>query len=147
MPEQATVTGVTQSLDQAVYEVDGAGPAELFEALADAAVDVDSIVQIGSSIVFASRLADGLTTASALDALGAVWSEHGRLARISVIGVEMKGGIVAKAFRAMRDARLEPQFSSTSPVRISFYVPLDDADRAVDALHDAFELEQEPRGA
>jgi aspartokinase len=149
LPRKPAAISVAHSLDEAVYEVDEVKPAELFETLADASVDVDAIVQIGSGIVFSAPLADRLTTASALEGLGAVWSEHGRLARIRVEAAGTKGrtGITAKVFATMREARLEPQFISASPAGISFYVPHDDVDRAVEALREAFDPARRTAGA
>jgi aspartate kinase len=49
-------------------------------------------------------------------------------------------GIAALTFRTLRGIRVEPQFISTSPIKIAFYVPHDDVERAVEALHDVFDL-------
>ena len=35
---------------------------------------------------------------------------------------------------------IETRFVSTSPIKIAFYVPRDDVERAVTALHETFEL-------
>jgi aspartate kinase len=142
MLEKSKITGVTHSLDEAVYEVTGVKPAELLEALAAAAIEVDTVAQIGLDIVFSAPLADRLGTATALDHLGATWSEHNRLGNIAVVGTGFKGHpeITARAFAALRDARVEPQFSTASPTRIGFYVPHDDVDRSVRALHESFNL-------
>jgi aspartate kinase len=49
-------------------------------------------------------------------------------------------GIAARAFATLRALGVEAQFVSTSPIKIAFYVPESDVERAVAALHEAFEL-------
>ena len=147
MLEKAAVTGVTCTLDEAVYEVDGASMADLVEALADAAVTVDAIMQIGPHIAFSARRGAGLACATVLDRLGATWSERDHLGRVTVAGARMDRDprIAARAFAAVRDLRLEPQFSTASPTRIAFYVARPDAERVVGTLHEAFGLAEEAR--
>ncbi|MGH3013068.1 MAG: aspartate kinase, partial [Gaiellaceae bacterium] len=54
MLEKALISGVTHTVEEAVYEVDGVRPADLFEALAAAEVNVDTIIQMDSRIVFSA---------------------------------------------------------------------------------------------
>jgi aspartate kinase len=149
MREKATISGVTHTVDEAVYRVHGSTPAELFPALADRHVNVDTIVQTSADvIVFSAPLGDRVATAATLDALGASWSEHDDLGKVSVVGAGMKShpGVAATTFTALHEAGIEPQFVSTSPIKIAFYVPHAQVDRAVSALHDAFELDAEAGG-
>ena len=46
------ISGVTHTLEEALYRVDGTSRAALFQALADASVNVDTIIQTGEEIVF-----------------------------------------------------------------------------------------------
>jgi aspartate kinase len=142
--EKAAVASVAHSLEEAVYRVQGPDPSELFTALADAQVNVDTIVQAGTDvIVFSAPLEDRVKAARALDGLGATWSERDDLARIALVGGGMKNqpGVAARTFETLRKLRIEPHFISTSPIRISFYVLRDDVERAVRSLHEAFELD------
>jgi aspartate kinase len=141
--EKAAVSGVAHTLEEVVYRVQGPDPSELFTALAGAQVNVDTIIQAGADvIVFSAPLKDRVKTARALDALGATWSERDDLAKVVVVGGGMKNqpGVAARTFETLRNLRIEPHFISTSPIRISFYVPHDDVEAAVRGLHDAFEL-------
>jgi aspartate kinase len=142
MLEKAIISGVTHTLEEAVYEVDGAERANLFEALADAAVNVDTIVEVGRGIVFSAPVEDRAETAAALDALGAHWSARDGLGKVSVVGAGMKShpGIAARTFATLRKLGVEPQLIATSPIKIAFYLPQADVERTVKALHDAFEL-------
>ena len=142
MLEKAAVTGVTRTLDEAVYEVDDTSMADLVEALAEAGVTVDAVMQIGPHIAFSAPLGAGLACATVLDRLGATWSERDHLGGVTIAGAGMDGDprIAARAFATLRDLRLEPQFSTASPTRIAFYVSRPDVDRVVEALHEAFGL-------
>jgi aspartate kinase len=54
MLEKAMISGVTHTFEEDVYRVEGVAPAQLFAALAEAAVNVDTIVQTGPEIVFSA---------------------------------------------------------------------------------------------
>jgi aspartate kinase len=142
MLEKAMISGVTHTLEEAVYRVEGVERADLFTALADAPVSVDTIIQTDGPILFSAPLEDREQTASVLDGLGAKWNEHDGLGKVSVIGAGMKShpGIAARTFATLRELGLEPELIATSPIKIAFYVPQDDVERAVKGLHDAFEL-------
>jgi aspartate kinase len=142
MLEKAIISGVTHTLEEAVYEVEDAERANLFEALAAAAVNVDTIIETGRAIVFSAPLEDRTETAAALERLGARWSAREGLGKVSVVGAGMKShpGIAARTFAALRELGVEPQLIATSPIKIAFYVPQADVERTVKALHDAFEL-------
>jgi aspartate kinase len=142
MLEKAMISGVTHTLEEAVYRVEGVDRADLFSALAEAPVSVDTIIQTDGPILFSAPVDDREQTAAVLDRLGAKWNEQDGLGKVSVIGAGMKShpGIAARTFATLRDLGLEPQLVATSPIKIAFYVPQDDVERAVKGLHDAFEL-------
>jgi aspartate kinase len=142
MLEKALISGVTHTLDEAVFEVADVQRAELFEALAEAAVNVDTIIQMGPQIVFSAPLEDRGEVAAALERLGARWSERDGLGKVSVVGAGMKShpGVAARTFATLRDLGVEPAFVATSPIKIAFFVPHGDVHRSVSALHEAFDL-------
>ncbi len=142
MLEKAMIAGVTHDVEEAVFEVEGADPAELFQALADAAVNVDTVIQIGTGVVFSAPEEDRDAATGALELLGARWTEREGLGKVSVVGAGMKShpGVAAKTFGTLADLGVESHFVSTSPIKIAFYVPRGDVERTVKALHDAFEL-------
>jgi aspartate kinase len=51
-------------------------------------------------------------------------------------------GVAAKMFSALDELGIRPEIVSTSPIKIGCFVPRDQVERAVQALHSAFELEQ-----
>src|SRR5262249_18270165 len=138
----AMIAGVTHDVDEAVYEVEGADQAELFRALADASVNVDTVIQIGSRVVFSAPQEDRVDAAAALDRLGAHRAEREGFEKGTGVGAGMKShpGVAAKTFGTLSDLGVDSQFVSTSPIKIAFYVSREDVERAVKALHDAFEL-------
>jgi aspartate kinase len=142
MLEKAMISGVTHTLEEAVYRVEGVERADLFSALAEAPVSVDTIIQTDGPILFSAPVEDREQTAAVLNRLGAKWNEQDGLGKVSVIGAGMKShpGIAARTFATLRDLGLEPQLVATSPIKIAFYVPQDEVERAVKGLHDAFEL-------
>ena len=142
MLEKAMISGVTHTLEEAVYRVEGVDRADLFSALAEAPVSVDTIIQTDGPILFSAPVEDREQTGAVLDRLGAKWNEQDGLGKVSVIGAGMKShpGIAARTFATLRDLGLEPQLVATSPIKIAFYVPQDEVERAVKGLHDAFEL-------
>ncbi|MBV8150053.1 MAG: aspartate kinase [Candidatus Eremiobacteraeota bacterium] len=63
-------------------------------------------------------------------------------AKISIVGAGMRGtpGVMYRVVRAVVDAGVEIIHSTDSNITISVLVPEEDADRAEQALHDAFQL-------
>ncbi len=142
MLERAMISGVTHTLEEAVYRVSGIDRADLFDALADASVSVDTIIQTGDDIVFSAPIEDRAATEAALGGLDANWEERTDLGKVSLVGAGMKShpGIAARTFRTLRALGVEPDLVATSPIKIAFYVPRGDVERTVVALHEAFEL-------
>jgi aspartate kinase len=144
MLEKAIVSGVTHTSEETLYRVEGADAAALFAALAETGASVDTIVQTGPEIVFTAPAEDRDTLTAALDALGTRWSARDDLGKVSVIGAGMKShpGIAAKTFKVLDDLGLAPEVVTTSPIKVACHVPTAAVERAVGALHDAFELDK-----
>jgi aspartate kinase len=158
--EQAIISGVTHDASEAKVTIeqvpDRPGVAATwFRALADAGVNVDMIVQNVSTagrtdISFTVPLAD-LSRAEAVmekivvetDASG--WRADERIGRVSLIGAGMRThpGIAAQMFEVLAAEGINIEMISTSTIRISCVVAEDDLERAVRALHTAFELDGE----
>jgi aspartate kinase len=142
MLEKALISAVVHQREETVYRVAGTTPARLFAALADANVNVDTIVQTGAEIVFSAPVEDRADAERALNALGVEWSARDDLGKVSLVGAGMKShpGVAAKAFATLEAAGIEAPIVSTSPIKIACHVPSDDVDTAVRELHRAFEL-------
>jgi aspartate kinase len=145
MLEKAIISGVTHTLEEAIYRVDGVRAAELFEALAEAGASVDTIIQTGPEIVFSAPISDRDEVAKTLDGLGVTWSTREDLGKVSLVGAGMRThpGVAARTFSTLAEIGIEPLIVNTSPIKIACFVPLADVERAVEALHEAFELDTE----
>jgi aspartate kinase len=145
MLEKAMISGVVHTREEMVYRVAGVGAAELFDALADAAVNVDTIVQTDrDEIVFSAPTEDHTAVARVLDEISGNWSHRDDLGKVSIVGAGMKShpGIAAKTFATLKEQGIEPLVVTTSPIKIACHVGSDDVETAVRALHAAFELDR-----
>jgi aspartate kinase len=143
MLEKALISGVVHQRQETVYRVGGSvSPARLFAALADASVNVDTIIQTGADVVFSAPVEDREDARRVLDGLGVDWSARDDLGKVSLVGAGMKShpGVAAKTFATLEQAGIAVPIVSTSPIKISCHVASDDVDRAVQALHAAFDL-------
>jgi aspartate kinase len=144
MLEKAMISGVTHTTEENVYRVEGTTPAKLFATLAEAEVNVDTILVTGDgAIFFSAPLEDHQASEKTLTALGVSWSSRDDLGKVSVIGAGMKShpGVAAKTFEVLGELGIEPEVVSTSPIKIACHIPMGDVERAVKALHAAFELD------
>jgi aspartate kinase len=143
MLEKALISGVTHTREETLYRVSGTTASRLFSALADAGVNVDTIVQTGPEIVFSAPTDDRDVAVDVLDGLAVEWSSRDDLGKVSVIGAGMKShpGVAAKAFETLAQAGIEPEVVTTSPIKIACHVRTDQVDAAVVVLHRAFELD------
>ena len=158
--EQAIIAGVAHDRSEAKITVVGVPDkvgeaARIFEALADAQINLDMIVQNVSAastnltdISFTLPRADGQT---AMAALAKIQAEVGydsllyddRIGKVSLIGAGMRShpGVTAKNFAGLAAAGVNIEMISTSEIRISVIVDEDQVDAAVSATHTAFDLD------
>ena len=128
--------------------------ASIFEALAQAGVSVDVIVQ-NSSVDGTTDLTFTVSRIDLPKALEVVEPvAHGMgsrgmvsaegLAKISVVGTGMQDtpGYASKMFRALSDRQVNIEMITTSEIRITCIVNEAQVGDAARALHDAFELEK-----
>jgi aspartate kinase len=157
--EQVIVSAVTSDSSEAKLTIkdvpDRPGvAAAIFRALAENAVNVDMIVQNSSSagttdISFTVPKSDLQLSTDVAETLApeigarAVVSDVG-VAQVSLVGAGMKThpGVTATMFEALAAEEINIEMISTSPIRISCVVRAEDAERAVQALHAAFRLDE-----
>src|SRR4051794_25631797 len=67
---------------------------------------------------------------------------HGDLAKVSVVGAGMRvhTGVAQRMFRALADAKINIQNITTSEIKISCIINKDDGPKALQLVHDAFDL-------
>ena len=63
-----------------------------------------------------------------------------KVAKVSIVGAGMEShpGIAAMMFEALYESNINIRMISTSEIKISVLIDIDDADRAVTAIHDKF---------
>jgi len=143
MLEKAIISGVTHTTEETVYRLEGISAAALFGALAEASVNVDTIVQTSAEIVFSAPADERPEVEAVLERLGVQWTARDDLGKVSLIGAGMKShpGIAARTFATLDAEGIPVQVVVTSPIKIACHVPSELVGRAVRALHEAFELE------
>ncbi|MGR3802423.1 aspartate kinase [Marinibacterium profundimaris] len=159
--ESNVVAGVAHSRDEAkltlISVADRPGiAATIFSALSEAGVNVDMIVQNISEegrtdMTFSCPTNQVARAEQALEkAMADAVLNYRELiadtavAKISVVGIGMRShtGVAARMFKALSDEGINIKVITTSEIKISVLVDRKYTELAVQALHDAFELEK-----
>src|SRR4051794_35864903 len=127
--------------------------ATIFGRIADANIVVDDIIQNvmddnTANISFTVEHGDLHDIKPVVDSivkeLGAKTQAtyQGDLAKVSVVGVGMRvhTGVAQRMFRALADAKVNIQNITTSEIKISCIIDKENAPKALQIIHDAFEL-------
>ena len=126
--------------------------ARIFQALADEGVLVDMIVQnLGregrANLTFTVPEEDAYRAENAVKVLkedfpDARIATYDRIAKLSAVGVGMRShtGVAGKLFGALANRKINIQMISTSEIKISVVISIDDAEEAVRILHEVFDL-------
>jgi aspartate kinase len=160
--EAAIISGIAHDRSEAKITVVGVPDkvgvaARVFNALADAQINLDMIVQNVSAaatnltdISFTLPRSDGQT---AMTALAKLQSEVGfeqllyndQVGKVSLVGAGMRShpGVTAKFFSSLAEAGVNIEMISTSEIRISVIVDEADVTAAVQATHTAFDLDSD----
>ena len=156
--EEPIISGVVHDVGEAKMTLLGVPDrpgvsALLFESLAKANVNVDMIVQNTSidgttDISFTLPIGDIKIAEPILkkvgDEVGATGiNKDENIVKLSLVGAGMKSspGIAAKMFRVLADNGVNIEMISTSTIRISVVVERSQLEKAVRALHTAFDLD------
>lgn len=156
--EEPIISGVVHDASESKVTVAGVPDrpgvsAALFEPLANANVNVDMIVQntskagttdISFTVPKADiKVAEEIVSKVAKEIQADGVSHEANIAKVSLVGAGMKTspGVAAKMFRVLADNGVNIHMISTSTIRISVVVTADDMERAVRALHTAFDLD------
>jgi aspartate kinase len=160
--EAAIISGIAHDRSEAKITVVGVPDkvgvaARVFNALAEAQINLDMIVQNVSAaatnltdISFTLPRSDGQT---AMTALARLQSEVGfeqllyndQIGKVSLVGAGMRShpGVTAKFFSSLAEAGVNIEMISTSEIRISVIVDEADVTAAVQATHTAFDLDSD----
>lgn len=159
--ESNIVSGVAYSRDEAKMTLlsvaDRPGIASIiFGCLSDAGVNVDMIVQNISEdgrtdmtyslptdqVARADKALDTLKASGGLNFAELVIDKD--VAKVSVVGIGMRSqsGVAAKTFKVLSDEGINIKVITTSEIKISILIDRKYMELAVQALHDAFELDK-----
>ena len=152
--EKMLVRGVTKDTDVARISIIGVpnvpGIAyKIFGKLAAKDINIDIILQsVGrgdtKDIAFTTTKAhrdEAIAVLKSLELLsGLEINCDESVAKVSVVGAGMEShpGIAAKMFEALFEADINIQMIATSEIKISVLIDVEDGDRAVEAIHNAF---------
>ena len=147
MLEKAMISGVTHTPEETLYRVEGVTARDSSRRSPRRRERRHDRADRRAEIVFSAPIDDAGAVEAALGGLGVSWRARDDLGKVSVIGAGMKShpGVAAKMFAVLDDEGIEPQTVTTSPIKIACHVARDDVERAVRALHAAFELDRPTR--
>ena len=159
--ESNVVAGVAYSRDEAkmtlISVADRPGiAAAIFGPLSEAGVNVDMIVQnisedgrtdmtFSCPVDQVARAQAAMEKAKAADDINYhdLVADEG-VAKVSIVGIGMRShaGVAAKMFATLRDEGVNIKVITTSEIKVSVLIDRKYMELAVQALHDAFELEK-----
>ena len=159
--ESNIVSGIAYSRDEAkmtlVSVADRPGiAAAIFGPLSEAGINVDMIIQNISEeghtdVTFSCPTNQVLRAEKALQIAktdGQITFQElladTKVAKVSAVGIGMRSqsGVAAKMFKTLSDERINIKVIATSEIKISVLIDRKYIELAVQALHDAFELEK-----
>jgi aspartate kinase len=114
----------------------------IYRAMADAGVSLDMFTPLSATLVFCVSDAALQTTSDVLERLGVAYDATCDLAKVTLVGAGMHGvpGVMARVAEHLSEAGVNVVQAADSHTTISVLVPAEDAERAVSALHEGFEL-------
>ena len=158
--EDIVVSGATVTKNDAKITIIGVSDepgqaAKIFHELAKENINVDMIIQN----ISAHGLTDVTFTVQkddlplALETTERIKKEiqakeivaDDKIAKLSVVGIGMRthSGIADKMFKTLSDEKINIQMISTSEIKISCVIEENQAEKALNSMHDAFELDKE----
>tara|TARA_B100001093_G_scaffold517355_1_gene598677 strand:- start:294 stop:1508 length:1215 start_codon:yes stop_codon:yes gene_type:complete len=157
--ENALVSGIAFQKDQVKFTLHGVGdtPGTAFKILgpiSDADVEVDVIVQNVSidgktDFTFTVSTDDQETVESTIESIKEEVNFReliidSNIAKVSIVGAGMRSqtGVASTAFKALSDNDVNIQIICTSEIKITMVIDESLVDKAVNILHDAFELDK-----
>lgn len=163
--EKEIISGITYSRDEAKITLAGLRDepgvsAAIFDAMADANICVDMIVQSDAADGAHTDITFTLPESELKKAMAVLEKNRDRIGyekivsdtdcvKVSLVGVGMRThtGIARKMFAALSEKGINVQAISTSEIKISVLIPADYAELAVRALHAAFNLDKKEGAA
>lgn len=164
--EQAIISGIAHDKSEAKITIVGVPDrtgvaARIFQAIADADINIDMIVQnVSAAATGLTDISFTLPKDEGADATGILQKLQGevgyasiqyddQIGKLSLVGAGMRShpGVTATFFGALSTAGVNIEMISTSEIRISVICREADLERGVRAAHTAFELDADQNEA
>ena len=164
--EQAIIAGIAHDKSEAKITIVGVPDrtgvaARIFQAIADADINIDMIVQnVSAAATGLTDISFTLPKAEGADATAILQKLQGevgfasiqyddQIGKLSLVGAGMRShpGITATFFGAMSEAGINIEMISTSEIRISIICRESDLERGAKAAHAAFGLDADSNEA
>lgn len=164
--EQAIISGIAHDKSEAKITIVGVPDrtgvaARIFQAIADADINIDMIVQnVSAAATGLTDISFTLPKDEGADATGILQKLQGevgyasiqyddQIGKLSLVGAGMRShpGVTATFFGALSAAGVNIEMISTSEIRISVICREADLERGVKAAHTAFELDADQNEA
>lgn len=164
--EQAIISGIAHDKSEAKITIVGVPDrtgvaARIFQAIADADINIDMIVQnVSAAATGLTDISFTLPKAEGADATGILQKLQGevgyasiqyddQIGKLSLVGAGMRShpGVTATFFGALSAAGVNIEMISTSEIRISIICREADLERGLRAAHSAFELDADQNEA
>ena len=158
--EQAIISGIAHDKSEAKITIVGVPDrtgvaARIFQAIADADINIDMIVQnVSAAATGLTDISFTLPKDEGADATAILQKLQGevgyasiqyddQIGKLSLVGAGMRShpGVTARFFGALSTAGVNIEMISTSEIRISIICREADIERGVQAAHTAFELD------
>ena len=158
--EQAIISGIAHDKSEAKITIVGVPDrtgvaARIFQAIADADINIDMIVQnVSAAATGLTDISFTLPKAEGADATAILQKLQGevgfasiqyddQIGKLSLIGAGMRShpGVTATFFACLSEAGVNIEMISTSEIRISIVCRSSDLEKGVKAAHTAFELD------
>jgi len=157
--ENALVSGIAFQKDQVKFTLHGVGDtpgtaSKILGPISDADVEVDVIVQNVSidgktDFTFTVSTDDQETVENTIESIKEEVNFReliidSNIAKVSIVGAGMRSqtGVASTAFKALSDNDVNIQIICTSEIKITMVIDKSLTDKAVNILHDAFELDK-----
>ena len=164
--EQAIISGIAHDKSEAKITIVGVPDrtgvaARIFQAIADADINIDMIVQnVSAAATGLTDISFTLPKDEGADATGILQKLQGevgyasiqyddQIGKLSLVGAGMRShpGVTATFFGALSTAGVNIEMISTSEIRISIICREADLERGLKAAHSAFELDADQNEA
>lgn len=144
--ERPAVVGVTHAASELLFRIRGIGLVRLLAAAAAGDVRLAAAAEVEAGAVVAIAEEGRGVLEAALEPLGASWTVE-ETGSVSVVGYGLSatGRPASAVFATLHELGVGPVLVAISPMRLTVHLPREYVELTVRALHEALELDREPK--